>query len=212
MQDGTTGRHRSKQRRMAMRTLAVAVTVLAVLSGAGWAFAARHDAGRVTSPSADLAASAELVGASGTDATAPTTSRPTERRVPETSPASETDRPAGAPDRVTTAGDVGTIDHPDAIRSDPSDQARDDRTPPQRRYLATVHHPGLSADLRQAPDGQLIRLGSDMCRMVQQFGGDRAAAARGLTTAFRGDGQARLARDGDRLLNTAVRFLCPQYR
>jgi hypothetical protein len=197
---------------MAMRTLAVAVTVLAVLSGAGWAFAASHDAGRVTSPSSDLAASAELVGASGTDATPLTMTPPAEPGAREPSASSETDRPAGAPDRVTTAGDVGAADPPDASPSVPSEQSRDDRTPPQRRYLATVHHPGLSADLRQAPDGQLIRLGSDMCRMVQQFGGDRAAAARGLTTAFRGDGQARLARDGGRLLNTAVRFLCPQYR
>ena len=212
MQDGTTGRHRSKQRRLGMRTLATAVTVLAVLAGAGWTFAATYGTDRVTSGADDPTETVELVGASGTDATGLTTSLPVEPRVPEMSAATETHEPPRAPDPVTAVDDVDAADAPDATPSAGSGQVRDDHAPPERRFLETVRHPGVSADVREARDRQLIRLGADMCRMVEQFGGDRAAAERGLTTAFRRDGQPRLARDGGRLLNTAVRFLCPQYR
>jgi len=195
-----------------MRTLATAVTVLAVLAGAGWTFAATRGTDRVTSGSDRPSVTLELVGASGTDATGPTTSPPAEPRVPQTSAATETNGPARTPEPETAVDDVGGADGPDATPSDGAGRDRADHAPPERHFLVNVRHPGVSADLREARDRQLIRLGADMCRMVEQFGGDRAAAERGLTTAFRRDGQPRLARDGGRLLNTAVRFLCPQYR
>jgi hypothetical protein len=77
------------------------------------------------------------------------------------------------------------------------------------RFLGAVRRADVSHDLRFAPHEELLGVGADMCRMVQQFGGDPAAAELGLATALRDSGQASLVGEGDQLLKASVEYLCP---